>query len=115
MAKILVIDDDHHILDLLNLILTRSGYDVKTANSGLEGIQLLNGRHCFSLVITDIRMPGADGNQVARSIKTHQKKNDIPVIAISAYPDDAERELFHSILQKPFKIKDLIEMVDSIS
>ena len=114
MEKILVIDDDNQILNLINRILTRSGYAVKTAHNGLEGIQLFNEDHCFSLVITDIRMPGADGNQVARTIKKHQKMNDIPIIAISAYPDEAERELFHSVLQKPFKIKDLIEMVDSL-
>jgi CheY-like chemotaxis protein len=58
-------------------------------------------------------MPGADGNQVARYIR--EKMDNTRVIAISGYPADADKELFGSILVKPFKIKELIQLVDSLS
>jgi CheY-like chemotaxis protein len=111
--RILVIDDDHHILKGITLILTKRGYDVKVAHNGIEAMEVLNGDSHFKLVITDIRMPGMNGNQVARYIR--EKMHNTRVIAISAYPEDADKELFGSILAKPFKIKELIQLVDSLS
>ena len=115
MDDILVIDDDEHILWLMDQILTRRGYSVKTAGNGIEGMRLFDENRRFKLVITDIRMPEADGNQVAKYMKGKEAMKTTPIIAISAYPDDAERGLFDSILEKPFSIEDLAAAVDSFS
>ena len=115
MEDILVIDDDRKILRLVDHLLTRRGYTVKTADNGIEAIRLFDENRRFRLVITDIRMPGADGNQVAKYLKGTEEIKNTPIIAISAYPDDAERDLFDSVLEKPFSIHDLSALVDSFS
>jgi CheY-like chemotaxis protein len=109
--RILVIEDDHHILKLIEWALTERGHEVTVAHNGIEAIDILNKTSPFNLIITDIRMPGKDGNQVAKHVK--EKLQYIPVIAISACSADAEKELFVSILEKPFKTGDLIQLVDS--
>jgi DNA-binding response OmpR family regulator len=113
LERILIIEDDHHILKMIEWALTNHGCDVKVAHDGIEAMEVLNGDSHFKLVITDIRMPGVDGNQVARYIR--EKMHKTPVIAISACPPDADKELFDSILAKPFKIKELMQLVDSLS
>ena len=114
MEDILVIDDDQPILRLVDQVLTDHGYTVKTAENGIEGIRLFDQNRHFNLVITDIRMPEADGNQVAKYMKNNKQIKNTPIIAISAYPDDAEKELFDSILEKPFSLKELIGTVESL-
>jgi len=54
MKEILVIEDDHNILNVIDLALTHHGYDVKIAHNGIEGIELLNNGSRFNLVITDL-------------------------------------------------------------
>ena len=66
MGKILIIDDDRNVLNLLDQLLNVHGYRVIVASNGIEGIELLNSEDGVGLVITDIRMPGANGNQVAK-------------------------------------------------
>jgi CheY-like chemotaxis protein len=100
---------------MIDLALTHRGYDVKIAHNGSEGIGLLHNDSRFNLVITDIRMPVADGNQVAKHIRNNEKTHKTPIIAVSAYPSDAEKGLFDSILAKPFKIKELIELITSFA
>jgi len=115
MGDILVIDDDKNVLRLVDEFLTRLGYTVKTANNGVEGIRLLAENRRFRLVITDIRMPGVDGNQVAKYLKGKEEMKNTPIIAVSGYTDDVERGLFDSIVKKPFSLKDLTALVDSLS
>jgi CheY-like chemotaxis protein len=113
MKRILFIDDDDGIRDFVSKILSRLGYEVKVACDGEEGIELLkNGDH-FKVVITDIRMPRKDGNEVAKYIKHSFKSNHTSVVAITGFAQDVEREWFDCFLEKPFKIKDLIDVIHS--
>ena len=68
MVKILVIDDDRMNCDLLQAVLTRHGYDVRTATSGLEGLNLFR-QHVPRVTILDLRMPGMDGLTVLKEIR----------------------------------------------
>jgi len=113
MDRILVIEDDHSILEILDIALTSHGYDVKVAHNGIEGMELLDRDNHVNLVITDIRMPGADGNQVAKYLRDNEKMRNTHIIAISGYPAEVERELFDSVLVKPFRLKNIIELVNS--
>ena len=115
MKQILFIEDDHEIRGLLLHFLNSLGYEVITAQNGIEGIKCLNEENGFCLVITDIRMPGATGNQVAKYIKDKKETSKLPIIAITAYPYDAEKGLFNSVLTKPFSLKDLIHLIESLS
>jgi CheY-like chemotaxis protein len=113
MCEILFIDDDQSILDTAEKVLSHFGYGVKIARDGDEGIELLRNGHEFGLVITDIRMPGRDGNQVAKYIRENKNLNRTPVVAITGFPAQAERDLFDSVIPKPFKFTNLINLIHS--
>jgi CheY-like chemotaxis protein len=68
VVKILVIDDDRMNCDLLHAVLTRHGYDVQTATSGIEGLNLFR-QHAPRVTILDLRMPEMDGLTVLREIR----------------------------------------------
>ena len=110
MALILVIDDQSSIRTILAMVLKDLGHEVKLAEDGQKGIELLEGPGDFRLVITDINMPNKDGNEVARYIRSSHRST-IPVIAITGFPEEAEIELFNYSIIKPFKLENLRETV----
>ena len=114
-AKILAIDDDANICDLLKLYLEKEGYDVKTASDGLEGIKQFKFAEP-DLVLLDIMLPGKDGWQVCREIREISNK---PIIMITA-----KYEVFDKVLGlelgaddfvvKPFDMKELSARVKAV-
>ena len=114
MKKILIIDDDAGICELLARALTFFGHHVEAACDGSQGIEFLKNHGQFEMVITDINMPIMDGNEVARYIKRTFNGNGPQVIAITGCTKDAERGLFDFLLEKPFKIEALQEVVNIV-
>lgn len=112
MFNILVIDDEESIAKLLEMALTRAGYNVQTALDGVEGINMF-AEGFFDLVIMDIRMPGMDGNTVARYIR-NSISNYTPIIGISGTPWLFEDDSFDALIVKPFSIKDLYNTVNKL-
>ena len=82
-GELLVVDDDPANLDLLSRRLTRQGYEVTTAGGGQEALDLLD-QQDFDLVILDMLMPGINGLQVLKQLKSDPERQAIPVIMISA-------------------------------
>jgi DNA-binding response OmpR family regulator len=82
-GELLVVDDDPANLDLLSRRLTRQGYEVTTAGGGQEALDLLD-QQDFDLVILDMLMPGINGLQVLRQLKSDPERRAIPVMMISA-------------------------------
>jgi DNA-binding NtrC family response regulator len=80
MVRILIIDDEPSILEVLRKILQFEGYDVATAANGEEGLELFRQTPC-DLVITDMVMPAKDGLQTILDLR--KEKPDLPVIAMS--------------------------------
>jgi CheY-like chemotaxis protein len=113
MSAILVIDDEIGILQLIRQALTRFGHHVETAADGKEGIQKFDHGN-FDIVITDICMPGIDGNGVAAHIRKSDKQS-IPVIAISGTPWELESKNFDMVLSKPFPLKNLVDSIGSLA
>jgi CheY-like chemotaxis protein len=111
MNGILVIDDDHDVREIISQILADLDYEVKSAHNGKTGIELFNSARKFDLVITDIRMPGMSGNEVAEYIR-RSDKSDTPIVAITGYIDEANGELFNYMLIKPFDLELLIDVVE---
>ena len=109
MHRILVIDDNRGIRDVLCLLLKERGYDVKAAGGGEEAIALLAVTGGFDLVMTDIRMPSVDGNEVARHIRGSFGP-DVTIVAMTGFSDEVESDLFDYSIEKPFKL----EVVDEI-
>ena len=110
MENILLIDDDWLALDSARSFLQHVGYEVTTACSGQEGITLIDSGYDYDLVITDIRMPGISGNELAKQIRNSDCPQ-MPIVAMSGFHDDVEQELFDSILQKPFELKILAKTI----
>jgi CheY-like chemotaxis protein len=93
--------------------LEKLNFEVKVAHDGRNGIDLFEDSHDFDLVITDIRMPRVDGNQVAKHIRDSDKP-DTPIVAMSGYNDKADGELFDFTLEKPFNLEELTTVVNTI-
>lgn len=84
MKKLLIIDDERPILEMLEISLNSEGYDVFTAESGKAGLEIF-GRENPKLILTDIKMPGMDGIEVLKSIK--EKDSETEVIVITGHGD----------------------------
>ena len=111
MACILLIDDDCQIVTALSQALRHMGFEVQTACDGDEGIELIDSGYQYDLVITDITMPRMSGNEVAKHIR-ESNRPDIPIVAITGFDDSAiDRELFNSLLMKPFSLDALFHVV----
>ena len=114
-ASILVIDDEELIQALFKESLEELGHRVVTARNGSEGLELVKQRD-FDLVFLDLKMPGMDGAEVFRQIKTI--KPNLPVVIITGYPDSdmMARALANGpfgVMNKPFSESDILAAVNS--
>jgi len=82
MEKILIIDDEKSVLDMLNVVFKKEGYRVKKSLSAQKALELID-EEDFDLILSDIRLPQISGMELLRKIK--EKKPGIPVIMITAY------------------------------
>ncbi len=85
MLKVLTIDDDPAMTELLGLLLRSQGLDVISSNDGYEGIDLTRTQHP-DIVILDLMMPGIDGWQICKTIRSFSK---VPIAILSALDDPA--------------------------
>ena len=109
MGRVLAIDDEKAILDMLKRALDLFGFNVEIASSGEEGIEKFDNEP-FDVVVTDILMPGVDGISVLNYIRKSARA-ETPVIGISGTPWLLQNESFDLVLDKPFSIKSLIDSV----
>ncbi|MFA6149076.1 MAG: response regulator [bacterium] len=89
--KILVVDDDRTTRKLLSLYLKGNGFDVLTAENGLDAIEKLGGG-AVNMVVTDLNMPYMDGIEFVRTMKSNPDTAHIPAIMITTEDDDEERQ-----------------------
>ncbi|MCF7984287.1 MAG: diguanylate cyclase [Thiohalocapsa sp.] len=112
-AKLLVVDDNQSNLDILLRLL--DAYDVMVAPDGLEAIEILR-REAPDVILLDIVMPGMDGYEVCRQIKSHPKWRDIPILFITAKTDEASLLRAYDVggsdyVTKPFRSRELLARV----
>lgn len=113
--RILVIEDERDILELIRYNLTKNGYQVMAAIHGEEGLRLVR-QNPPDLVVLDLMLPGMDGLDVCRSLKTDPQTAVIPVIMVTARGDEADivagLELgAHDYVCKPFSPRVLVARV----
>ncbi len=87
--KILVVDDEEDILELVRYNLTREGFNVLCASSGEEGLNSAKSK-LPDLIILDLMLPGIDGLDVARSLKNDNNTKTIPIIMLTAKGEEAD-------------------------
>ena len=115
--RLLIIDDEEHVLANLCYFLRDKKYDVTTASDGLEGLKLFeNDQQGFDLIITDIVMPKISGMGLISIIK--KKSPDTPVIAITGwgeYPEAfAAESQADKVLSKPFELSELDKAINEL-
>lgn len=115
MKKILVIEDEERIVELLRAYLEKAGYQVTAAYDGQEGLELFH-RQEPALVILDLMLPGIDGLDVARQIR---RESDVPLIMLTARTEEADRvaglELgADDYVTKPFSLRELTARVRAV-
>lgn len=107
--KILVVDDEKSMCDFLEIMLNKEGYEVTSTTSGEKALELLD-NDLYSMVLTDVKMPGVDGFEVLR--KTKEVSPDTVVIMITAYgsPEGAVtaiKEGAYDYITKPFRVEEV--------
>lgn len=109
MSRILVVDNEKSLCDLLSIVFEKDGYEVVTAGSGDAAVKLIR-ENAFDLVITDIRMPRSNGIDVLESVS--EICPNTPVIMMTAYASaetavEAMKKGAYDYIAKPFKVEDL--------
>lgn len=117
--KILCIEDEPEMIDLIRLILERRGFKVQGAAGGVEGIRLVREQHP-DLVLLDLMMPDMDGWEVYQQMKADEATRDIPVIVVTAKAQSIDRVLGLHIakvddyISKPFSPQELLASVEKV-
>lgn len=106
MEKILIVDDEKSMRDVLAIMLKRAGYAVTEAGDGEEAIGLVQ-KDIYDLVITDLKMPKADGLEVLKAVKEHSPGTVVLMITAFASPESAVEAMKRGAfdyLTKPFQV-----------
>ena len=115
---ILTVDDEEHILELIGYNLEINGYDVLKADSGEAALKLLQSEH-VDLVLLDRMLPGIDGIEVLKEIRTDKNLKNLPVILLTATTEDFDKVVGLEIgaddyIGKPFGIHELIARIKAV-
>ncbi len=116
--QILVVEDEEDILELVCFNLKKEGYRVKGVTSGEEALQEVE-RQIPSLIILDLMLPGADGFDVCKSLRSDSRTKAVPVIMLTARSEEADIVIGLELgaddyLTKPFSPRELIARVRAI-
>lgn len=116
--KILVVEDEEDILELINYNLTREGYRVKGVTSGENALAALR-KETFDLVILDLMLPGVDGKDVCKTIKQDPEFCNTPVIMVTARGEESDVVIGLELgaddyITKPFSNKILVARVKAV-
>ena len=116
--KILVVDDERHIVRLVEVNLQRHGYEVVSAFDGVEALEKVKSEKP-DMIVLDVMMPRMDGFEVLQNLQADSSTSDIPVIMLTAKAQDADifkgwQSGVSSYLTKPFNPRELITFVERI-
>ena len=117
--RVLYIEDEQEMIDLVRLILSRKGYEVMGAAGGREGLELV-GRERPDLVLLDLMMPDMDGWDVYQQLRAEEGTRQIPVIVITAKAQSIDKVLGLHIarvddyISKPFSPQELVDSVERV-
>ncbi|SHK10735.1 response regulator transcription factor [Paramaledivibacter caminithermalis] len=115
--RVLVVDDEQHILELIQFNLESNGFDVYTCDNGEDAVRIANNEE-FDLIILDIMLPGIDGIEVCKRIRDINGKN-IPIIMLTAKGEENDKIKGLDIgaddyMTKPFSIRELLARIRAV-
>lgn len=113
-ARVLLAEDNATNQIYISHFLTEEGFQVETAENGLEAIEMLENEGPFDVILMDVQMPEMDGMQATKRIR--ESGNDIPIVALTAYAMEGDREKFldsgmDAYSSKPVKIDELVRII----
>lgn len=114
--RILVVDDNRDILDLVQRVLASEGYDIVTARNGIEALQR-DAETAPHLIVLDVNLPYLDGWEVCRQIKA---RRSVPILILSVRAEAVDIERSRDAgaddhLLKPFEISDLLNRIERLA
>ncbi len=112
MARILVVEDEAHIRELIQLHLGLEGLEIEAVGDGQEALARAGSR-AFDLIILDLMLPGVDGISIARAIRREGPNQDVPILILTARSDESDKVLglesgADDYLSKPFGVRELV-------
>ncbi len=119
IKRILCVEDEPEMIDLIRLILGRHGFEVNGANGGIQGVKKIR-EELPDLILLDLMMPDMDGWEVYQQIKADEKTSNIPVIVVTAKAQNIDKVLGLHIakvddyISKPFSPQALLESVQKV-
>lgn len=115
MKRILVIDDEAVIINVLRRMISRSGHSIASADSGFEGIRMFS-ENTYDLVLLDVLLPDMDGFQIARKMKN--LKSDQKIIMVTGLYEESVSERLDSegidvagVISKPFTASHITSLI----
>lgn len=112
MPKVLIVDDEDVLLEMIVLLLEDLGYEALTATNGQEALAILYAEpKPPALIISDVMMPRMSGTELARVVKTQPRLMDVPIILMSAANQPTMGRVADQFLHKPFSLDDLETLV----
>lgn len=114
--KILVVDDESHMVRLVQFNIEKAGYCVITASNGREALEILE-KENVDLIIVDMMMPEIDGLELCKHLKEHPKWKTYPVIMLTAKAQLTDKLSSKEVgvktyITKPFNIKELVTAIE---
>jgi DNA-binding response OmpR family regulator len=118
MERVLIVDDDPDIQQLVRYNLSQAGFEVSTAETGRVALDLVQ-RHPPDLIILDLMLPDVDGMEVCRTLRQRENSRRIPVVMLTARGDEIDRVIGFELgaddyVMKPFSPRELVLRVKSI-
>lgn len=117
--RVIYIEDDLEMIDLVVMILQRRGYNVTGAHGGRQGLDMIF-ENPPDLILLDLMMPDIEGWDVYQQIKANESTNNIPVIVITARAQPIDRVLgihvarVEEYICKPFRPQELLDSIDRV-
>jgi len=117
-AKILVVDDEKDILELVSYNLQKEGFQIETSHNGEEALQRIRSER-FNLIVLDLMLPGMQGMELCRTLKSDDTTSSIPIIMLTAKSEELDKVLglemgADDYITKPFSPRELIARVNAV-
>lgn len=116
--KVLIIDDEEHIVELIRYNLEAAGYGTLEAYNGLDGLKLAK-QEIPDLVLLDLMLPGIDGLEVCKRLRADEKLRNVPIIMLTAKSEEIDKILGLELgaddyMTKPFSVRELTARVKAL-
>lgn len=116
--RALVVDDVADVTEMLSVLLTHAGYEVRTASSAAAALSSAQ-QDQFDVIISDIGMPQMNGYELARAVREMPGYETVPMVALTGYSkfDDRQRSLdagFNAHLTKPIEPRELLDLIEQL-